>query len=190
MFQPCEICGHTSLILHYILEFSLHVLTCSCFYTFVSLSIDWLCVYYTIMCLFCPRIYKYQAHGYAFSSVEELLNSLGGSGFLNMTRRSLSESLLELGVSQRFIDDIVAPIMRVNYGQNVSMPAFVGRYIHCFSPKCESATSPALWGIWGKMGSILALARKHIVLKVMYSEGQDCTINFILIVFNIFGVLN
>ncbi|KAK3555048.1 hypothetical protein QTP86_006362 [Hemibagrus guttatus] len=72
------------------------------------------------------RIYKYQAHGYAFSTVEELLNSLGGSGFLNMTRRSLSESLLELGVSQRFIDEVVAPIMWVNYGQNVSMPAFVG----------------------------------------------------------------
>ncbi|XP_060747232.1 prenylcysteine oxidase-like [Tachysurus vachellii] len=72
------------------------------------------------------RIYKYQAHGYAFSTVDELLNSLGGSGFLNMTRRSLSESLLELGVSQRFIDEVVAPIMWVNYGQNVSMPAFVG----------------------------------------------------------------
>lgn len=79
---------------------------------------------------FSPRIYKYQAHGYAFSTVEELLNSLGGSGFLNMTRRSLSESLLELGVSQRFIDEVVAPIMWVNYGQNVSMPAFVGRYRH------------------------------------------------------------
>ncbi|KAM9451059.1 prenylcysteine oxidase 1-like isoform 2-T2 [Clarias gariepinus] len=72
------------------------------------------------------RIYKYQAHGHAFSSVDELLDSLGGSGFLNMTRRSLSESLLELGVSQRFIDEVVAPIMWVNYGQNVSMPAFVG----------------------------------------------------------------
>lgn len=48
-----------------------------------------------------------------------------------MTRRSLSESLLELGVSQRFIDEVVAPIMWVNYGQNVSMPAFVGRYIRC-----------------------------------------------------------
>ncbi|XP_053503982.1 prenylcysteine oxidase-like [Ictalurus furcatus] len=72
------------------------------------------------------RIYKYQAHGYAFSTVDELLNSLGGSGFLNMTRRSLSESLLELGVSQRFIDEVVAPIMWVNYGQNVSIPAFVG----------------------------------------------------------------
>ncbi|KAM8834775.1 prenylcysteine oxidase 1-like [Synchiropus picturatus] len=72
------------------------------------------------------RIYKYQAHGYAFSSVEELLDSLGGSGFINMTRRSLSDSLLELGVSQRFIDEIIAPVMRVNYGQNVSIPAFVG----------------------------------------------------------------
>nr|XP_046161665.1 prenylcysteine oxidase-like [Oncorhynchus gorbuscha] len=72
------------------------------------------------------RIYKYQAHGYAFSSVEELLHSLGGSGFLNMTRCSLSESLLELGVSQRFIDEVIAPVMRVNYGQNISIPAFVG----------------------------------------------------------------
>ncbi|XP_061658536.1 prenylcysteine oxidase-like isoform X2 [Syngnathoides biaculeatus] len=72
------------------------------------------------------RIYKYQAHGYAFSSVEDLLDSLGGSGFLNMTRRPLSDSLLELGVSQRFIDEVVAPVIRLNYGQNVSVPAFVG----------------------------------------------------------------
>nr|XP_057943245.1 prenylcysteine oxidase-like [Doryrhamphus excisus] len=72
------------------------------------------------------RVYKYQAHGYAFSSVEELLGSLGGSGFINMTRRPLSDSLLELGVSQRFIDEVIAPIMRHNYGQNVSIPAFVG----------------------------------------------------------------
>lgn len=72
------------------------------------------------------RIYKYQAHGYAFSSVEELLHSLGGPAFLNLTRRPLAESLLELGVSQRFIDEVIAPVMRVNYGQNVSIPAFVG----------------------------------------------------------------
>nr|XP_006631780.1 PREDICTED: prenylcysteine oxidase-like [Lepisosteus oculatus] len=72
------------------------------------------------------RIYKYQAHGYAFSSVEELLHSLGGSSFINMTRRSVSESLLELGVSQRFIDEVIAAVMRANYGQPVSIPAFVG----------------------------------------------------------------
>lgn len=78
-------------------------------------------------CVYLCRIYKYQAHGYAFSSVEELLDSLGGSGFINMTRRSLSDSLLELGVSQRFIEEVIAPIMRVNYGQNISIPAFVGK---------------------------------------------------------------
>ncbi|KAG7516336.1 prenylcysteine oxidase-like [Solea senegalensis] len=72
------------------------------------------------------RIYKYQAHGYAFSSVEQLLDSLGGAGFINMTRRPLSDSLLELGVSQRFIDEVIAPTMRVNYGQNISIPAFIG----------------------------------------------------------------
>ncbi|XP_010777470.1 prenylcysteine oxidase-like [Notothenia coriiceps] len=43
-----------------------------------------------------------------------------------MTRRPLSDSLLELGVSQRFIDEVIEPVMRVNYGQNVSIPAFVG----------------------------------------------------------------
>lgn len=76
----------------------------------------------------CPgRIYKYQARGYAFGSLEELLESLGGSGFVNMTRRPLSDSLLELGVSQRFIDEVVAPVIRLNYGQNVSVPAFVGQ---------------------------------------------------------------
>lgn len=59
--------------------------------------------------------------------MEELLDSLGGSGFINMTRRPLSDSLLELGVSQRFIDEVIAPVMRINYGQNVSIPAFVGQ---------------------------------------------------------------
>lgn len=44
-----------------------------------------------------------------------------------MTHRPLSDSLLELGVSQRFIDEVIAPVMRVNYGQNVSIPAFVGQ---------------------------------------------------------------
>lgn len=88
------------------------------------------------------RIYKYQAHGYAFSSVEELLDSLGGSGFINMTRRPLSDSLLELGVSQRFIDEVIAPVMRINYGQNVSIPAFVGQ----LSGKMQAAVEEEVKG--------------------------------------------
>ncbi|XP_052598236.1 prenylcysteine oxidase-like isoform X2 [Peromyscus californicus insignis] len=70
------------------------------------------------------RIYKYQAHGYAFSGVEELLNSLGETTFVNMTQRSVAESLLQVGVTQRFIDDVVSAVLRANYGQSASMPAF------------------------------------------------------------------
>ncbi|XP_069754924.1 prenylcysteine oxidase-like [Narcine bancroftii] len=72
------------------------------------------------------RIYKYQAHGYAYSTVEEMMQSLGGERFINLTRRSMTETLQELGISQRFIDEIVTAVTRVNYGQSASIPAFVG----------------------------------------------------------------
>ncbi|POI30774.1 hypothetical protein CIB84_005475 [Bambusicola thoracicus] len=72
------------------------------------------------------RIYKYQAHGYAFSSLEELLHSLGGEAFVNMTRRSVAEALLEVGVTQRFVDDVIAAVLRSSYGQSVLVPAFAG----------------------------------------------------------------
>ncbi|XP_059681420.1 prenylcysteine oxidase-like [Gavia stellata] len=72
------------------------------------------------------RIYKYQAHGYAFSSLEELLRSLGGDAFVNMTQRSVAESLLEVGVTQRFVDDVIAAVLRSSYGQSVLVPAFAG----------------------------------------------------------------
>ncbi|XP_050013871.1 prenylcysteine oxidase-like isoform X2 [Alexandromys fortis] len=72
------------------------------------------------------RIYKYQAHGYAFSGVEELLYSLGEATFVNMTQRSVAESLLQGGVTQRFIDDVVSAVLRASYGQSASMPAFAG----------------------------------------------------------------
>ncbi|KYO20164.1 prenylcysteine oxidase-like [Alligator mississippiensis] len=73
------------------------------------------------------RIYKYQAHGYAFSSLEELLHSLGGEAFINMTQRSVAESLLEAGVTQRFIDDVIAAVLRSSYGQSMLLvPAFAG----------------------------------------------------------------
>uniref|UniRef100_A0A8I5N4H0 Prenylcysteine oxidase 1 like n=1 Tax=Papio anubis TaxID=9555 RepID=A0A8I5N4H0_PAPAN len=70
------------------------------------------------------RIYKYQAHGYAFSGVEELLYSLGESTFVNMTQHSVAESLLQVGVTQRFIDDVVSAVLRASYGQSAAMPAF------------------------------------------------------------------
>ncbi|KAM4677881.1 prenylcysteine oxidase 1-like [Discoglossus pictus] len=72
------------------------------------------------------RIYKYQAHEYSFSNTEELLRSLGGEHFVNMTQRSVAESLQSIGVSQRFIDDVISAVMRASCGQSVSIPALVG----------------------------------------------------------------
>lgn len=88
------------------------------------------------------RIYKYQAHGYAFSSLEELLRSLGGDAFVNMTQRSVAESLLEVGVTQRFVDDVIAAVLRSSYGQSVLVPAFAGETGDpIFSPS-DSAAPP------------------------------------------------
>ncbi|XP_075065718.1 prenylcysteine oxidase 1-like isoform X2 [Mixophyes fleayi] len=72
------------------------------------------------------RVYKYQAHEYAFSSIEGLLRSLGGEHFVNMTQKSVSESLQSIGVSQRFIDDVISAVMKASYGQSVTIPALVG----------------------------------------------------------------
>lgn len=58
--------------------------------------------------------------------MEELLYSLGEAAFINMSRRSVAESLLRVGVSQRFIDDVVSAVLRASYGQSAAMPAFAG----------------------------------------------------------------
>ena len=45
-----------------------------------------------------------------------------------MTQRSVAESLLQVGVTQRFIDDVVSAVLRASYGQSASMPAFAGKF--------------------------------------------------------------
>lgn len=94
-----------------------------------------------------PRIYKYQAHGYAFSGVEELLYSLGESSFINMTQRSVAESLLQVGVTQRFIDDIVSAVLRASYGQSAAMPAFAGEPVALGLPTCPPLPHSAQYGL-------------------------------------------
>uniref|UniRef100_UPI00398EA3A6 prenylcysteine oxidase-like n=1 Tax=Pristiophorus japonicus TaxID=55135 RepID=UPI00398EA3A6 len=106
------------------------------------------------------RIYKYQAHGYAFSTVEEMLQSLGGERFINMTRRSVAETLQELGVSQRFIDEIVTAVMRTNYGQSATIPAFVGAV-------SMAGVQAGLWAVEGGnklvCSHLLDSAKAHII---------------------------
>ncbi|XP_027881544.1 prenylcysteine oxidase 1 [Xiphophorus couchianus] len=72
------------------------------------------------------RIYQYQQYGYSFSTVEKLLHAMGGDGFLTLMNQTLEEAMMGDGFSQAFINDIVAPITRVNYGQSVRINGFVG----------------------------------------------------------------
>ncbi|XP_055979327.1 prenylcysteine oxidase 1 [Sorex fumeus] len=88
------------------------------------------------------RIYRYQSHEYAFSSVEKLLHSLGGDDFLQMLNQTLNETLQKAGFNQKFISEIVAPIMRVNYGQSTSINGFVGAV-------SMASTDSGLWSVEG-----------------------------------------
>ncbi|KAJ7325049.1 hypothetical protein JRQ81_018069 [Phrynocephalus forsythii] len=72
------------------------------------------------------RIYRYQSHDYAFSTSEALLHALGGSDFLWMLNQTIDKSMQKASFSQKFINEMVTPVMRVNYGQSTSINGFVG----------------------------------------------------------------
>ncbi|XP_045681506.1 prenylcysteine oxidase-like [Phyllostomus hastatus] len=121
------------------------------------------------------RIYKYQAHGYAFSGVEELLYSLGESSFINMTQRSVAESLLQVGVTQRFIDDIVSAVLRASYGQSAAMPAFAGAM-------ALAGAQGTLWSVEGGnklvCSGLLKLSKANVIhatvtsVTLQHTEGK------------------
>ncbi|XP_062817063.1 prenylcysteine oxidase 1-like [Anolis carolinensis] len=72
------------------------------------------------------RVYRYQAHGYAFSSNVALLHALGGAELVQTWNQTMEESMRKAGFSQTFIHEMAAPIMRYNYGQGVGINGFVG----------------------------------------------------------------
>ncbi|NXB10649.1 PCYOX oxidase, partial [Cnemophilus loriae] len=72
------------------------------------------------------RIYRYQMHDYAFSSNERLLHALGGNDFTRLLNQTIEEAMQKAGFSQKFINEVVCPAMRVNYGQGVTINGFVG----------------------------------------------------------------
>ncbi|KAG7322900.1 hypothetical protein KOW79_014246 [Hemibagrus wyckioides] len=72
------------------------------------------------------RIYQYQQFSYSFSSADRLVHAMGGDEFLALLNKTLEEAMLAHGFSQTFINEIVTPISRVNYGQSVRLHAFAG----------------------------------------------------------------
>lgn len=87
------------------------------------------------------RIYKHQDDGYAFTSVQNLLMSMDTS-FVNLTRITVAEFLEDLGFGKLFVDEMVAAVTRVNYGQTPSLSAFVGSV-------ALAAAQGSLWSVKG-----------------------------------------
>ncbi|XP_006882368.1 PREDICTED: prenylcysteine oxidase-like [Elephantulus edwardii] len=88
------------------------------------------------------RIYRYQSHDYAFSSVEKLLHALGGDEFVGMFNRTLLDTLEKAGFSEKFLNEIVTPVMRVNYAQSLDINGFVGAV-------SLSSAGSGLWAVEG-----------------------------------------
>lgn len=61
--------------------------------------------------------------------MEKLLHAMGGDDFLTLANQTLEEAMLGEGFSQSFLNDVVAPVTRVNYGQSVRINGFVGRFL-------------------------------------------------------------
>lgn len=104
------------------------------------------------------RIYQYQQYGYSFSTVEKLLHAMGGDGFLTLMNQTLEETMIGEGFSQIFINDIVAPITRVNYGQSVRISGFVGAV-------SLAGADSSLWAVDG--------GNKRVCSGLLYHSKSD-----------------
>ncbi|XP_056427430.1 prenylcysteine oxidase 1-like [Hyla sarda] len=88
------------------------------------------------------RIYRYQTFDYSFSNTESLLHAIGGDDFITKVNVTIDEAMQKSGFSQRFIDEIVVPAMRVNYGQGAKVNGFVGAV-------SLAGTDSGLWAVEG-----------------------------------------
>lgn len=114
------------------------------------------------------RIYRYQSHDYAFSSVEKLLHAVGGDEFLGLLNRTLHETLQKAGFSEKFLNEMIAPVMRVNYGQSTDVSAFVGAV-------SLTAADSGLWAVEGGnklvCSRLLQASKSNLISgSVMYIE--------------------
>ncbi|CAI9533573.1 unnamed protein product [Staurois parvus] len=88
------------------------------------------------------RIYRYQKFDYSFSTTESLLYAMGGDDFTSMLNMTIDEVMQKSGFTKKFIDDMVVPAMRFNYGQGVDVNGFVGAISYAW-------TDSGLWAVAG-----------------------------------------
>uniref|UniRef100_A0A8C5TN95 Prenylcysteine oxidase 1 n=1 Tax=Malurus cyaneus samueli TaxID=2593467 RepID=A0A8C5TN95_9PASS len=93
------------------------------------------------------RIYRYQMHDYAFSSNERLLHALGGNDFTRLLNQTIDEAMQKAGFSQKFINEVVCPAMRVNYA---GLPSRVVGFLGFLAGAVSLAgVQSGLWSVKG-----------------------------------------
>ena len=90
----------------------------------------------------------------------DLSEILGSTGIDKWHRKTFSEALIERGVSQTFIDEIVTPITRVIYSQNADLGGFAGL--------------SSLIGVYS--GATYSLAQGNNTLPVHLAKASNATI--------------
>ena len=89
-------------------------------------------------------IYQLQSEGKAFTTVPALLNAMGGQDYVEETQVTAQNYYVgKLGWSQKMIDEIFTPGLRVNYGQNATVDAFTTMV------SMAGAESNSLWNVVG-----------------------------------------
>lgn len=84
------------------------------------------------------NIYKLQENQQAFNSVPDMLRAMGGNQMYEYTQLTTRQTLEKIGLKPLLIDELVTAVMRINYGQDVTLNGFAGtvylylnRVIYC-----------------------------------------------------------
>ncbi|KAK9297144.1 hypothetical protein QLX08_009024 [Tetragonisca angustula] len=120
------------------------------------------------------KIYHLQNNGEAFVNISSLLLSVN-TGFSKLLKKSIKNELLELGYSEKLIDELVKTTLVVNYGQDTNIHSFVG-----FVSLAGAGSN--LWSVKGgnkKVPEHLIYRNKYVnvissqVMKIVYISHDD-----------------
>ncbi|CAK9798124.1 Prenylcysteine oxidase-like [Anthophora plagiata] len=120
------------------------------------------------------KIYELQDAGKSFTSITSFLSTINPE-FPNSLKTSIEDKLLNLGYSEKLIDELVKASLVVNYGQNTDIHSFVG-FISL------AAADANLWSVKGgnkKVPEHLIYRNKHVnvvssrVMKIVNIETNN-----------------
>ncbi|XP_043528164.1 prenylcysteine oxidase-like [Frieseomelitta varia] len=120
------------------------------------------------------KIYHLQNNGEAFVNISNLLLSVN-TGFSKLLKKSIKNELLDLGYSEKLIDELVKTTLVVNYGQDTNIHSFVG-----FVSLAGAGSN--LWSVKGgnkKVPEHLIYRNKYVnvissqVMKIVYIPHDD-----------------